>query len=76
MKEPITEIQDIARRLAALDSSDDRLYDAVRRLDPGVARALKEVEFSGYMVSMERLFEAFHIEFLRSVCDSPVRQVA
>lgn len=42
MKEPITEIQDIARRLAALDSSDDRLYDAVRRLDPGVARALKD----------------------------------
>ena len=42
LNDPIAEIQRIGRRLTALKSSSEDLYDAVRKLDRGVAQALKD----------------------------------
>ena len=42
MNDPIAGIQEIGRRLAALKSSDEELYQAVRTLDRETAEALKD----------------------------------
>ena len=42
LSDHVAEIQTVARRLAELQSSPERLYDAVRKLDRGTAQALME----------------------------------
>jgi hypothetical protein len=42
LNDQVGEVQAVGRRLAALESSPEKLYDAVRRLDRSTARALKD----------------------------------